>query len=123
MRALLLKYTLFSIGLTSTILGALGVVLPLLPATPFFLLALFCFSKSSPKFQHWLLNLPGIGNDLKNWQTHKKIHKERKPAIYLSVVLSFLISISLLIDKPHIQLMLIAMMCILLLFIKRLPEY
>lgn len=123
MRALLLKYTLFSIGLTSTILGALGVVLPLLPATPFFLLALFCFSKSSPKFQHWLLNLPGVGNDLKNWQTHKKIHKERKPAIYLSVVLSFLISISLLIDKPHIQLMLIAMMCILLLFIKRLPEY
>jgi len=123
MRALLLKYTLFSIGLISTILGALGVILPLLPATPFFILALFCFSKSSPKFQQWLLNLPGIGNDLKNWQTHKKIHKERKPAIYLSVVISFLISISLLIGKPHLQIMLITMMCILLLFIRRLPEY
>jgi len=106
----------------ATLLGLLGIILPLLPATPFFILALFGFSKSSPTFQAWLLNLPGIGDDLRHWQTHKKINKQRKPAIYLSIVVSFLISI-LLIEQMALQLMLIGIMLILLFCMKKLPEY
>ena len=92
-----------------------------LPATPFFILALFGFSKSSPRFQQWLLNLPGIGDDLRHWQAHKKINKQRKPAIYLSIVVSFLISI-LLIGQTTLQLMLVVLMLILLFCMKKLPE-
>ena len=104
------------------LLGGLGIVLPLLPATPFFILALFCFSKSSPRFQLWLLNLPGIGQELTYWQTHKKVKKQRKPMIYLSIVASFAISILVLAGQLYLQLMLIAILLILLLFIKKLPE-
>ena len=70
MRQKIIKYLLFVTACFATLLGLLGVILPLLPATPFFILALFGFSKSSPKFQIWLLNLPGIGDDLRHWQTH-----------------------------------------------------
>jgi uncharacterized protein len=119
----LIKYTFFMIACLATLLGFMGVVLPLLPATPFFIFAVFCFSKSSPRFQSWLLNLPGIGDDLKRWQADKKIDKQRKPVIYLSIIVSFLISILLLLGQIKLQLMLILLMLILLFFIKKLPEY
>jgi len=122
MRQKIIKYLLFVTACFATLLGLLGVILPLLPATPFFILALFGFSKSSPKFQIWLLNLPGIGDDLRHWQTHKSINKQRKPVIYLSILISFLISI-LLIEKMALQLMLIGIMVILLFCMKKLPEH
>ncbi|WP_037071760.1 DUF454 family protein [Psychromonas arctica] len=118
----LIKYTLFVVACCATLLGLLGIILPLLPATPFFILALFGFSKSSPRFQLWLLNLPAVGDDLKHWQAHKKINKQRKPIIYLSIVISFLISILLLIGQLYLQLMLVVIMLVLLLFIRKLPE-
>ena len=104
-------------------LGTLGIVLPLLPTTPFFILALFCFSKSSPRFQHWLLNLPGIGDDLQRWQRDKKIDKRRKPTIYLTIVLSFFISICVLYDRLLLQLMLLLIMFVLLIYIRSIAEY
>ena len=123
MKQQLVKYAFFIIAWFAIAFGMLGIVLPLLPATPFFILAAFSFSKSSPRFQHWLLNLPGIGNDLERWQSDKKIEKKRKPIIYISIVVSFVISISLLTAQPYLQAMLIALMAILLIFIRKLPEY
>ena len=118
---MLLKYMLFTIAWLAMLLGILGIIVPLLPATPFFILALCCFSKSSPRFQHWLLNLPGIGDDLRYWQAHQKIDKKRKPMIYLSIIVSFTISICLLMGQLYLQLMLITLMLSLLLFIKKIP--
>lgn len=118
----LIKYALLFIAWCAVILGAMGIVLPLLPSTPFFILALLCFSKSSPRFQRWLLNLPGIGEDLRCWQRHKKIKKKRKPLIYASILMSFSFSIYLLLGSFYLQLMLIILMLILLLFIKSIAE-
>ena len=123
MKQQLIKYAFFIIAWLAIVLGVLGIVLPLLPATPFFILAAFFFSKSSPRFQQWLLNLPGIGNDLKRWQSDKKIERKRKPIIYISIVVSFVISICLLTAQPYLQAMLITLMVILLIFIRKLPEY
>jgi uncharacterized protein len=48
-------------GLVCVGIGGVGVVIPGLPTTVFFILAAWCFSKSSPRLEAWVLNLKGIG--------------------------------------------------------------
>jgi len=48
-------------GLVSVALGGLGVIVPGLPTTVFFIVAAACFSRSNERFERWVLNLPGVG--------------------------------------------------------------
>lgn len=52
----IIKYTYILIGLIAFLLGAAGVFLPVLPTTPFLLLASFCFAKGSKRFNDWFVN-------------------------------------------------------------------
>ena len=54
-------------------LGILGMVLPVLPATPFVLLAAACFARSSERFYHWLLNHRAFGPLVREWREHRSI--------------------------------------------------
>jgi len=54
-------------------LGILGIFLPLLPTTPFLLLAAACYAKSSKRFYHWLLNNKWFGNYVKNYREKKEV--------------------------------------------------
>jgi hypothetical protein len=51
----------FSLGWLAVALGTIGVVVPGLPTTGFFVLAAACFARSSPRFEQWVLDLPKIG--------------------------------------------------------------
>ena len=66
--------------------GTLGIVLPLLPTTPFLVLAAICFSRSSERFHNWLLNNKWFGAYIKNYREGKGISLRQKV-----VVLSLLI--------------------------------
>lgn len=116
------RYLLISIALFSIILGLLGIFLPILPTTPFFILALACFARSSPLFHQKLLNAPIIGKTLQDWEKDKKIEKQRKLRIYLIVIVTFLISITLVYKNLMLQLLLVFIMAILLLFIRNIDE-
>ena len=48
-------------GMIAVGLGGIGVVVPGLPTTVFFIVAAWCFSRSSPRFERWVLDLPGVG--------------------------------------------------------------
>ena len=64
-------------------LAALGVFLPVLPTTPFLLLASSCFLKSSPRWQQWLLNSRLFGPFLRDWEEHRAV---RRPVKALAIV-------------------------------------
>jgi len=61
------------LGFTSLTLGIIGIVVPLLPTTPFLLLSSFFFLKSSKKLYHWLLNNKILGQYIKDFQEEKSI--------------------------------------------------
>ncbi len=60
-------------GVLSLATGIVGIFLPLLPTTPFVLLAAFCFSRGSARCEAWLLNHPRFGPLVRDWRTHHAI--------------------------------------------------
>lgn len=65
-------------GLLMTALGIVGAFLPLLPTTPFLLLAVWCYSRSSPRLEQWLLTHKTLGPPLRNWQREGAISGRTK---------------------------------------------
>ena len=55
------RYCLLGIGWLSVALGVIGIFLPVLPTTPFLLLAAACFMRSPQRFYDWLVNHPKLG--------------------------------------------------------------
>lgn len=75
-----MKFILISLGFLSFILGVIGAFLPLLPTTPFILLAAFFFSKSSDKFYQWLIDMPAFGGMIKDWNEYGVVSNKGKMA-------------------------------------------
>ena len=67
-----------AVGLLMVALGIIGIALPVMPTTIFFILALACFTRSSPKLSAWLLNHPRYGESLRHWQEHKIVPTRAK---------------------------------------------
>jgi uncharacterized membrane protein YbaN (DUF454 family) len=78
-------------GHLSVILGIIGAVLPVVPSTPFMILAAYCYSKSSPKLHQKILNLPHIGSHVRDWEDHGLISVKAKvlSIILLGIMISF----------------------------------
>jgi len=70
-------------------LGAVGVVLPVLPTTPFMLIALWAFARSSQRFHDWLYTHRLFGPPLDQWRTHRVIPVKAKIFTLVTMILSF----------------------------------
>ncbi|MEM8635430.1 MAG: YbaN family protein [Pseudomonadota bacterium] len=83
------------LGLLALGLGALGAVLPLLPTTPFVLLAAFAFARSSDRLHSWLLRHRVFGPLIKNWNETGSISPRAKLVSVISIVAVFGLSLAL----------------------------
>ncbi len=73
-------------GLMSVAIGAIGVVLPLLPTTPFLLIAAFAFARSSTRLNRWLREHRSFGPLIDNWHREGSIDRKVK-RIAITVIL------------------------------------
>jgi uncharacterized membrane protein YbaN (DUF454 family) len=80
-------------------LGALGVVLPVLPTTPFLLGAVFCYARSSQRLYSWLLQRKCIAKHLEELTVHKGLTAKSKWSI-MGVASTFIVIAAILINKP-----------------------
>lgn len=113
---------LLALGWLFVVLGAIGVLLPIVPTTPFLIIALALFSKSSPRFHQMLLNNTWFGPPLRQWEETKTLSRRTKYKASLLIVFSFAISIAMLNYNVRIQLLLMGVAAVLLFCIWRITE-
>jgi uncharacterized membrane protein YbaN (DUF454 family) len=82
-----------TIGFFALASGIAGIVLPLVPTTPFLLLAAFAFSRSSPSLHGWLVEHPRFGPPIAAWNAHGAISRRAKIAAGLAMLATFAISV------------------------------
>lgn len=78
-----IKLLWLMIGIVSMVLGAIGVVLPVLPTTPFLLLASFCFAKGSYRFHKWFIGTKLYKKHLESFVTSRSMTLKTKLCILL----------------------------------------
>lgn len=96
---------LIVVGVVSTVLATVGAFLPVLPTTPFLILAAACFARSSPRFHAKLLENRIFGRYIAQWEKSHTVPKDAKRKAIGLVVVSFALSIALVDgDTPRIVL-------------------
>ena len=63
-----MRWAWFAVGWVAVGVGSIGIVVPGLPTTVFFIIAASCFARSSPRFEAWVLNLPRIGPMVRDYR-------------------------------------------------------
>jgi len=109
-----------SIGFLALLLGAIGAFLPVLPTTPFILLAAACFARGSEYFHRKLLENRIAGPIIIEWRMYRSIPRQVKRWVYLLMTISFSSSL-IIVPEVWQKMMLLTIGLILVFFIWRIP--
>jgi len=102
------RILLVSGGILALILGIIGVVVPLLPTTPFLLISAACFVKSSDHLYQWLINHKWFGKIIRNYREHHAISLAAKVSAVALLWLTILVGILYCSRNIYIRLVLAA---------------
>ena len=89
--------------------AVLGLFLPLLPATPLFILAAACFARAYRPFHEWMLGHRWLGPILHDWYRHRSLSRRTKAVAIVTMLVSFGLSIVFFVEVRWLQLVLAAM--------------
>ena len=115
-RWLLLGTGFFFVGL-----AGLGVVLPVLPTTPFLLVAAACFARSSPRFYRWLLANRLFGPLIREWRSARALPRHAKIAAIVMIAVVGGSSVVFFVAQLWLQLGIAALLLALMIWLWRLP--
>lgn len=87
-----MKYIYITLGFIFTVLGCVGVTLPILPTVPFLLAASFFFAKGSDKFHNWFKSTKLYRNNLESFEKNRSMSLKTKLCILIPV--SFMLIIA-----------------------------
>lgn len=110
------------LGTLFVLLGVLGVFLPVLPTTPFLLLAAACYARSSRRIYRWLLQHAHFGPLIREWREHRSMPYRAKLTALLLIALSFGVSIVFFVPGWPARLAMGAVGLLLGLWIARIPS-
>lgn len=111
------KFILISLGFVFVALGGVGLVLPVMPTTPFLLVAAACFARSSPRFYDWLLDVHVFGSLIRNWQETRSIPKQAKLLAITAIVVVGGSSVIFFIETTLLKIFIIAILLLHVVFI------
>lgn len=114
------RYFCLGAGFVALGLGLVGIVVPVLPTTPFVLLAAACFARSSTRIHDAMLGHRVAGPIIHDWQAHRAMPRKAKRAGFALMAVSFGSSI-LIVDSAWHRLMLAALGLALAFFLWRVP--
>lgn len=115
-----IRTVFLGLGSAALLLGLLGIFLPILPTTPFILLAAACFARASERLHNGLLAHRIAGPIIREWHEHRSMPPGVKPWAFLMMALSFGASIALMASPWH-RAMLAAVAAVLAAFLWRVP--
>jgi len=101
------KWVWLTLGWIAVGIGGIGVVIPGLPTTVFMVFAAWCFSKSSPRFERWLLELPGIGPMISDFRDGLGMPKRAKISTLAMITVAVTLS-AIVVDHSIVRLVIIA---------------
>lgn len=81
----------FSLGWVMVALGVIGLVMPLMPGVVFLIVAAWCFARSSPRFEAWLLDHPTLGKPLRDWRAAGAIPRPAKAMACAGMTIGFVV--------------------------------
>ena len=102
-----MKSLLIVCGTICVALALVGMFIPILPTTPFLLLAAVCYARSSERFYHWLLNNRWFGEFIKNYREGRGIPLREKTLMLSMLWLTMGISILFIVSAWWIRLILV----------------
>jgi len=111
----------YLLGFIFLSLGILGIFLPILPTTPFVLLAAYCFSRSSERMYRWLQENRVFGPAILQWQQHRSMTPRTKKRALLLIIISFSITIVFFVELFYLRFLLSLIAIVLISFLIRLP--
>jgi uncharacterized membrane protein YbaN (DUF454 family) len=103
-----MRIALLAVGVLCVILGVIGIFLPILPTTPFLLLAAACFARSCDSCHAWLLEHRWFGSFIRNWYERRGVTRRQKTAALAMLWAGIGVSIAFGSELWWVRLMLVA---------------